>query len=164
MSAVLSAFVVVVLLLGALTGVLDLTALAVASAVTVFCVIELGGAYPYLVWGVSSICAFLFLPDKFVAVEYFLFAGVYPILKSALGKLPYRWSFIIKLLVFNAVLTICAVVSKYVFMLPDDVGLVLGIPLYLVGNGAFILYDFALTSVTTYYIVRLRRVLRADKL
>lgn len=164
LSAVLAALVVAILLLGTLTGVLDLTALAIASAVTVFCVIEFGGAYPYLVWGVASVCAFLFLTDKFVACEYFLFAGIYPVLKTALGRLPYGRGLAIKLIVFNAVLTVCAVISKYVFMLPDDVGLVMGVPLYIVGNGMFVLYDFALTSVTTYYIVKLRRVLRADRL
>ena len=61
--AVLCAFVVAVLMLGTLSGVLDLTALAVTSAVTVFCVLEFGGAYPCLVWCVSSVCAFLFLPE-----------------------------------------------------------------------------------------------------
>lgn len=163
-TAVLAAATVAALLLGTLTGVLDLTALAVSSAVTVFCVIEFGGAYPYLVWGVASVCAFLFLPDKFVACEYFLFAGIYPVLKMRLEKLPFKFAFPIKLAVFNAVLTACALLSKYLFMLPDDAGLVFGIPLYLAGNALFVLFDFALTSVTTYYIVKLRRVLRADRL
>lgn len=162
--AVLCAFVVAVLMLGTLSGVLDLTALAVTSSVTVFCVLEFGGAYPYLVWCVSSVCAFLFLPDKLVACEYFLFAGIYPVLKSALSKLPYGRGFVIKLITFNAVLTLCAVISKYVLALPDDAGMVFGIPLYLGGNLVFILYDLALTSVTSYYIMKLRKILKADRL
>ena len=61
-------------------------------------------------------------------------------------------------------LTLCAVISKYVLALPDDAGMVFGVPLYLGGNLFFILYDLALTSVTSYYIMKLRKILKADRL
>lgn len=163
-AAMLAALSVAVLLLGTLAGVLDLTALAVTSAVTVFCILEMGGAYPYLVWLVTSVCAFLFLPDKLVAFEYFLFAGIYPAVKQKTARLGTAPRYAVRLVFFNAVIFVCAIISRYVLALPDDVGVALGIPLFLAGNVLFILYDFALTSVTAYYLTKLRGPLHGDRL
>lgn len=163
-SAMLCAFSVAVLLLGTLTGVLDLCALAVCSAVTVFCILEMGGAYPYLVWAVTSVCSFLFLPNKAVAVEYLLFAGIYPVVKQKTAKMRPISAYAIRIAFFNVIAVVCALISRYVLMLPDDVGVPLGIPLLIFGNILFILYDFALISVTSVYLLRLRGVLHCDRL
>lgn len=163
-TGILCALSTVLLFFGTLTGVLDLTALAASSMISVLCVIEFGGAYPYLLWGVTSVCAFLFLPDKLVFLQYFLFAGIYPALKLRLERLPFRFSLPLKLVTFNLTLTALALLSTYVFALPVDVGLSVGASLYLLGNGLLLLFDLSLTSVTTYYILRLRRLLHADKL
>ena len=60
-SAMLCALGVVVLGLGSIVEVLDLTFAIFASLLTVYAVIEMGGIYPWLVWIVTSLVAFLLL-------------------------------------------------------------------------------------------------------
>ena len=80
LAGMFSALSVVVLFLGYATGVLDLCAVAVTSMFIAVSMIELGGAYPYLVWAVTSVISLVILPDKLLAFEYILFGGIYPIL------------------------------------------------------------------------------------
>ena len=93
-SAVLAALGVVLLLLGSLVQVLDLSMAAIASLLVVFAVIEIGGKYPILIYLVTSVLSLLLLPVKTAALIYFVFAGYYPILKAVLeGRLakPLAW-------------------------------------------------------------------------
>ena len=56
-SAFAAALTVTAMFLGVVFGVLDLTALIFGSFLIAFCLIEMGGAYPYLVWLVASAIA-----------------------------------------------------------------------------------------------------------
>ncbi len=163
-AAVMSALSVVLMFLGVTLGVMDLSALVMASLGVVFCVLELGGRYPYLVWLVTSALAFIFLPDKLVFFEYFLFAGVYPIIKFRVARCRGLVGWLAKLVSFNAALLLCAIVSVYVLALPSDVGLGFGALVWIVGNLFFVLYDMCLSSVAAFYILRLRRVIGADRI
>ena len=86
-SAMLCALSVIILSLGSLIEVLDITTAVLASLLCIYAVIEMGGAYPWLIWPVTSILALLLLPQKTPALFYALFAGFYPILKEKLEKL-----------------------------------------------------------------------------
>ena len=46
--------------------------------------------------------------------------------------------------------------SKYILQLPDDV-VDWSLVLYLLANGAFVLFDIALTKIITLYLLRLRK-------
>lgn len=162
--AFMAALSFVLIFFGVTLGVMDLSALMIASFGVVFCILEMGGAYPYLVWLVTSVLALILLPDKLVFFEYFLFAGIYPIVKFRVAMCRPVISWAVKLAVFNAALVLCAVISLYVLGLPADVGPTLGGLLFLAGNVLFVLYDMALSSVTAFYILRLRAVLRADRI
>ena len=61
MSAALSA---VILMLSSFFEVMELTVGAVASMLVVFVFVEVKGAYPYLVWLVTSTIAILLFPSK----------------------------------------------------------------------------------------------------
>lgn len=163
-TAFMAALSFVVLFLGVSLGIADLSALMISSFGVVFCLLEMGGCYPYLVWLVTSALAFILLPDKLVFFEYFLFAGIYPVIKFRAARCRPVIGWVIKLASFNAALCACAVISVYVLGLPADVGLSLGGLLYLVGNVLFVLYDMALSSVSAFYILRLRRVIGADRI
>ena len=163
-SAFAAALSFVAMFLGVTFGVLDLCSLVFASLAVAFCYIEMRGAYPYLVWLVTSVLAFIFIPDKLVCFEYALFAGIYPMLKFRVARLPAAVGWVIKLAAFNAALTVCAVISKFVLALDADTGLAFGWILYLAGNGMFVLYDLALSSVSAFYILRLRRAVGADRI
>ncbi len=154
-AAIMCALGFVILLLGSVITVLDLTAVAIASFVVIMAVIELGGAYPYLIWLVTGILAVLLLPDKFGAVMYLCFGGIYPILKAMFERLHPLVSWIVKLSAFNTMLTLAVILANFILGLPDT-GLGFTVPLYLVCNVAFVLYDIASTQLITLYLIKLR--------
>ena len=158
MCAVLTALGVVVLSLGTLFEVLDLSAAALAGMLTVVVVIEVGGFWPWLVWAATGLITLL-LPLKTAAVFYLIFAGYYPILKEKIERLRsqlLQWA--VKLFMMNAALTAVILVTKYLLMLPDDT-LEMTWLLYLLGNVAFVLFDIALTRLITLYIFKWRKKL-----
>ena len=154
--ALLCALNFVIMLFGELSGVMDLTALVITSAISMFAVIETGGAYPYLLWGVSSALAILFLPAKL--------AGCDPVVKHFAERMKRPLCLAVKFAFFNLMLTVCTIISQFVLGLSPDDGLVFGRLIYLTGNAMFVLYDLALTSVTSYYLLRLRRRIHADRI
>ncbi|MCI8387808.1 MAG: hypothetical protein HFE63_05015 [Clostridiales bacterium] len=158
LAAILSALGVVILLLGSIIEILDLTMVAIASMLVFLTVIEIGGGYPYLVWLVTGTLSLLLLPSKFAALLYMLFGGIYPILKAMFERLHYIVSWILKFSFFNSILTLLILLSNYVFHIPDTElgfhGMV-----YLLCNGVFFLYDIAATQIVTLYLVKLRKML-----
>ena len=81
-AALLSALSIVVLYIGSVFEVLDLSAAAIASIAIVFAQIELKNPYPYLIYAVVSLLALLLLPSKFSAMVYVCFGGIYPMVKE----------------------------------------------------------------------------------
>lgn len=158
LAAILSALGVIILLLGSIITVLDLTAVAMASLLIMIAVIEIGGWYPYLVWLVTGLLSLLLLPSKFIALLYLVFGGVYPILKAMFERLHYAIAWILKLSYFNGMLSFLIFISIYLLHLPDtDLGYNWFV--YLLCNGAFILYDIAATQLVTFYLIKLRKTL-----
>ncbi len=161
-SAMLCALGVVILMLGALIEVLDISTAVIASILCVYAVIEMGGAYPWLIWIVTSLLAFLLLPQKTPAVFYALFAGFYPILKEKLEKLNRPLAFLLKLAVFHISLAALYFCLRIFFPASLDIQDLIWIPviLYVLSLVCFILYDIALSKLITLYLVRLRNRFR----
>ncbi len=158
LAAILSALGVIVLLLGSIFTMLDLTMVAIASLLVVMAVIELGGWYPYLVWLVTGVLACLLLPDKFSAILYMIFGGIYPILKAMFERLHFVIAWILKLSYFNTMLTLLIFLCNYIFKLPDtDLGFHPFV--YLLCNGVFVLYDIAASEMIVLYMIKLRKTL-----
>lgn len=155
LAAVMSALCVMILLMGSLITVLDLSTAAAASLIIIFCTIELGGIYPWLVWAVVSSISLLLLPDKFGALVFFLFAGHYPILKKYIERLPRVFQWVVKLLLFNIILTGIIWASKVLLGLPDT-EISFSYIVYGICNVTFVVYDIALTRLITFYIFKLR--------
>ncbi len=156
LSAMLSALGVVVLAIGSVFQTLDLTTAALAAFLCIYAVIEMGGAYPWMVWGVTSFLGLLLLPQKSPAV-FFLFIGCYPILKEKLERMNRIPCWILKLLIFHAMgglflLTMC-------IFFPEELLFSLSwmlIGSYVLAVVTFVVYDYALSKVITLYLVRLR--------
>lgn len=156
LAGMLAALSTVVLFLGYATGVFDLCALAVTSMLVVIAMIELGGAYPYLVWAVTSVISLVILPEKLIALEYILFGGIYPILKLYFERLRPRWlEWAVKLSYAAAVLAVLYALSRFVLGLPMESGALAWALLaaYIVFFAAL---DRALTVSLTLYIVKVR--------
>ena len=159
LAAILSALGVIILLLGSIITVLDLTMVAIASLLIYLAVIEIGGGYPDAIWLITGILSLLLLPDKFGALLYLLFGGIYPILKAMFERLHYIVTWILKLSYFNSILALLILLSEYVFHLPDT-GLGFRGGVFLLCNAVFLLYDLAATNLVTLYLVKLRSLLR----
>ena len=153
--AMLSALGVVVLSLGSFITTLDLTVAALASFFCIYAVIEMGGAYPWMIWGVISFLG-MFLPQKTPAI-LFLFIGCYPIFKAKFEKRP-RWLCLTLKLVTFHVMAGLFFLTLFIFFPTDLVGyapwmFAIG---YVLAVVTFMIYDYALSKMITLYLFRLR--------
>jgi hypothetical protein len=171
LSALLCALGAVMLCAGRLfDGSLDLSMAVLASLITVWAAEELGGYYPWLIWLATSVLALLLMPFNTAAWEYLLFAGIYPMLRVQLGKLPAAVRIMIKVLLLNAVIALGVLVLwKLLFptaqSYPAALGAFLGgqgahpgysLAVYITANAAFVLYDFTIGRFVAAYRVNFR--------
>lgn len=164
LSAIVCALSVVLLWLGGLIQIFDLSMAVLVSMLVVFVVIELGGKYPYLVYIVTSVLSFLLLPTNTAGMAYVLFAGYYPILKAVVeGHLPKTVAWVVKSVVFCAAVAGALLISE--FLLLWDLSWVWAhwylLPALL---PIFVLYDVVLTRMITAYLRHWRARLRIPKL
>ena len=159
----LSALGVVMLYLGSMIEVLDLSMAVLASMCCIIAVIEYGKGAPWAVFGVTAILSLILLPAKTPAVFYTVFFGFYPILKEKIERRTRLVQWVIKEIIFN----ICLVVmgfSAYFFSTLGDNTLFEN-PLLIaatiaMAELAFVLYDIALTRLISFYIIKLRNRLK----
>ncbi len=154
MSAVISALGVVLLMLGSLVQVLDLSMAAIVSLFVVFAVIEIRGPYPFLIYVVTSVLSLLLLPVKTPALVYAAFAGYYPILKCVLeGRLPRLWAWVLKTVIFCAGVAVAVLVAGWLLLM-DLSWLLANWWVLLVSIPVFLLYDVGLTRLISAYLNR----------
>ena len=158
--AMLSALGVVVLYLGSLIEVIDISMAVIASLFAVVAVIEYGHLAPWAVYAATGILSAVLLPSKLPAVMYIVFFGFYPIVKEKIEKIRYRFvGWIVKEIVFNVCLISLMLIAKW-FMLDPEGMLVFEVIFFGLANVTFVLYDIALTRLISVYIFRLIRKFR----
>lgn len=160
--AMLAALGVVLLYLGSMVEVLDISMAVIVSLFCVFAVIEYGGAAPWLVYSVTGVLSLILLAHKPApAVMYILFFGYYPILKEKLEKLPVAISWILKELIFHVALAIMLVLGHFFMAGSEDMNpLLFYVAFILLAEIAFPLYDLAMSRLITLYLVKLRKRFR----
>ena len=159
-SAILCALGVILLALGSLLQILDITMAALASFLVIFAVIEMGGKYPFLIYAVTALLSMLLVPYKTAPLMYLCFAGYYPLLKATLeGHLPKLWAWVLKIVVFNAALalTLFLAIKMFSAFTVPEVWYYYLLP---VCSVVFVIYDIALTRVITAYLLRWRQRFR----
>ncbi len=158
-SAMLIAFSVAVLYLGALTSIFDLCAVVIASLSVIFAHIEIKAPYQYFIYAGTSILALVLLPSKAAALEFAVFGGIYPILKAYIERLPNRIiEWIVKIFMFCAGLTLYLLLVKFVFSMSLDGAIYKYLwILYPVAVAVFIIYDLALSRCIVFYELKLRK-------
>ncbi len=150
---------VVLLTLGSLVEVLDISMAVIASLGVVFGVIELRGKYPYLIYAATSVLSLVLpLANKTPALLYVCFAGFYPILKSVFeGHFSRMVAWVLK----TAVFLVGGAIDIFLMLKFFFVGEltyqswypVLVLPLIVI----FVLYDVAMTRLITAYMLRWRQ-------
>ena len=159
LSAICAALGTVIMYMGAVIEVLDLTTVFMAGLLVIFAQLELKGPWPVLVWLTTSALAFILLPNPFCAFEYAFFGGLYPILKYWIEKLPRKWTMLLKFLAFNLLFSIVMAVSVWLFGLEELTLPVVGeispltycIIMLLLGNVVFVAYDRLITRMLIIY-------------
>ena len=153
----LAALSVVLLAIGELLMVLDLSMAVIASLLVIFAVIELGRGYAVALYAVTAVLALLLCPQKSAAVAYAFFAGYYPILKAMIeSRLPRFWGWVLKILVFNAGFAVGVLVSVRLFTIITFEA-AWQYAVLLLATPVFLLYDVALTRVITAYVTKWRQ-------
>lgn len=157
--AMLAALGVILLYLGSMIEVLDISMAVIASLLSVIAVIEYGGGAPWMIYGVTAILSLLLLPNKTPAAFYALFFGFYPILKEKFEKMPRTLSWVLKEITFNISLVLIGAAVLWL-MLGTNNSLVnpftVGIAVVL-AEVVFVAYDIAMTRLISFYIINLRK-------
>ncbi len=157
--ALMSALGAVVLLLGGITRVLDLTAVMVATAL-VYVAFEETKYFSILVYGVIGGLAFLLPIEISVAVEFLIF-GIYPVVKALLERLPKIVAWIFKAIFMSASFVGLTLLLQFVLGYPEV--WYINLIFCLAGIIMYVIFDIALTRFDRYYQGKLRRQLRIDK-
>ena len=156
----LSALGVILLYVGSVIQVADLSMAVLASLLCVFAVIEYGKTAPWLVFGVTSVLSLVLLPQKTPAVVYTLFFGFYPILKERFERFDRIRCIVFKELVFNAALIVILLAMKFLFLEFTDIPFMLYLIAIVLCEAVFLVYDFALTRLISLYVYKLRKRFR----
>ena len=157
--AMLSALGVVMLYMGALIEVIDISMAVLASLLCVFAVIEYGGSAPWLVYAVTGVLSLLLSP-RTPSVMFVLFFGYYPILKEKLEAKSKKVCWIFKELIFNAALAVMLTALRTMFLGTVEIPIELMIIGIVLLEIIFVVYDFALTRLISLYIFKIRKRLK----
>ncbi len=131
---------------------------AIAGALLVVLVIELGVKWGFLGYAVVAILSLLMAPSPESRMLFVLFFGYYPVLKALIERIPFRsLGWVLKFLVFNIAIGGGYLLLMRVFSAVDPAEFVLfGIYLpgvfLLAGNAVFCLYDIGLTRWISMYL------------
>ncbi len=164
-SAATVALGTVFMVLGAMFGVLDLSASVLASLLVVFIYVEIGSPYTWLVWLATSLATFLLYPGSMMWLIYLTVFGIYPILKGYIERTPRPLWLVLKLVFLNAMLTLLVLFSEALVgvsffgdtstvpLLPGEAVVAI---LWVLMNVAFILYDILIVVMLRFYEARIR--------
>ena len=131
---------------------------AIAGFFVMIAVIETNIRWAFGVYVSSSVIVAI-IAEPEAKVFYILIFGCYPILKALFERLKSRIvEFVLKLAFFNAAI-LCGFWISTIIGVPTeemgDFGKYTALVLIAVANVAFLVYDFAVTRVASFYIARL---------
>lgn len=120
---------------------------------------ECGTRYSVMHFLSSSILGALFLPFKAQWITFAAFLGYYPIIKSYIEQIRIAWlEWVVKFLFFNAILIIAYFVIKYILLTYITLGPIFNyvlshlLAVVFVAEITFILYDYMLSWLASYYV------------
>ena len=137
------------------TGRTGLT--AVAGVFPVIAVLMAGQRTGFLVWGGTSALGLLIVPNKGIALTYFLLFGLYPVLKSYIEGLRNAWiEWPIKIVICQAGLTLFWGIFRELFFpsMPEWLG-ENRVIFYGLGTVVFIAYDIGLSRLIAMLLSRI---------
>ena len=154
----MSALSVVILLLGSLLDIFDITAVVLSSFLVLMAREEMGYR-AIAIYVVTGAIAILVLPNKLIGIEYAIVV-IYPIIKPLIDKQAASVKWMLKV-VYDLAAALGIVLVMKIFT-PDspwywDVAFTVGFVLI------FFLYDILLFRFVMYYRFKLRHQLKIDR-
>lgn len=158
--AVMAALATVLMLIGYFPY-LTYAVPCIASLAIMAVVIELNKKSAFLTYLASLLPIFLFCEME-SKLLYICLVGFYPILKALFEKLPSRiLEYLLKIVCLNVAVFLIYLASTFVFGISfDDMGQIGeygAIVLIAAANIAFLAYDFCLTTMAQFYIIRIHK-------
>ncbi len=131
----------------------------VASLAVMAVVIELDKKSAFLTYVASTLPIFLFCETE-SKLLYLCFIGFYPVLKALFERLRSRVvEFILKFVCFNVGVAAIYMLSTLIFGISfddlGDLGVYGGTILLVLANLTFIAYDFCITTMARFYMLRI---------
>ena len=159
---VMTALCVVILTLGALSGVGNYAASMLAGLCLLPAGWEWGRKTELILWIAVSLVGAIVIPDPETILLFAAFFGWYPVFRDFLVRFSLPLRLLLKLLVFNLAAVGCEILVMKVLAPEAEEPWVL-IVLLLLGNAAFLIYDAALPKIALLYRIRLRKILIEGK-
>ncbi|NLB41006.1 MAG: hypothetical protein GX815_01855 [Clostridiales bacterium] len=159
LGGIMLALSVVVLYAESLAPTGRISLYALSSFFVSVVVIESGTKAGWLFYLASSLMSFLIVPDKLGLIPYFLFFGIYGLIKYYCEKFPNRVAeFIAKYVYFNLCLVVAWFLVKELFLAQVEFPIsewLIAIALQI----AFFIYDWVYSLVIQAYRERIRKLL-----
>ena len=158
LSAITVTLGTVIMALGAILEVMDLTTCCFASLLVMLVYTEIGSPYTWLVWLCTSFAMFMILPAKPIWGEYLFIFGIYPILKAYIERTT-RWLWLILKALFFAVVIVgayfvCELLLGVPFFETEVLWLKVGTSVLIAVCAAT--YDMFLTVMFRFYVFKIR--------
>lgn len=158
-SAIFTALSTVLIVIGGLFDILDLTVAAASSFIICIAMLEIKGKYPLLIYFATSVlCAFI-MPMTTATIYYIALFGYYPILRVYLKRLGKWSSRLLGLSIFNAAMIILVTVFRTVFAMQNEPKLMYVI-LFVSANIFYFVYDYAIDVFAFIYVKKLKKIFK----
>ena len=167
--AILAASATVLLILGGVFEILDMTSAAIASLAILISYLEFGAKSALSVYAASSVISLILFPLATSTIYYVLVLGFFPILKFVVDKKLKKFKLlpmVIKFAVFNAgcaaILILFSKIYGFETVLAEfELGIITGesviITIFVMLNVFFLMYDMLLNSLAVIYVKALRK-------
>lgn len=156
-SSILMALAIVCLFGASIVPTARISMLALTSVFGAITVAEYGPKYGLIHYLGVSILSLLLIPKKLLVIIYIVFLGYYPVAKMFIERLDRRVAeWVIKIIVFNLFLVIGYIVFKALFLPNMESAVVMLVLKYLpwvilASEVVFVIYDYVLSYIITYY-------------
>jgi len=155
LGGIMIALSIVILYLATIIPINTLAIMTIASSIIAITILRSDVKTAFIVYIGATILAFFLVPIDFV-IYYGVFFGVYGIIKyyiEKLRKLPLE--IILKLIFFNAILILIVLLLRLSL---SSLNTTLPITALILGAQImFIIYDYALTLIITYYLNKIHK-------
>lgn len=171
LGGILVALTTIVLYATSILPISTLAILTIASALIPVCIIRSNIQTSIFVYISSSLIAFFLVPIN-ISFLYFMFFGVYGIIKYFIERIrKEKLEILFKLLFFNIIFIIGFIIMQNVLGINIIAGLevlmsglfensgrtIANIILWIIAQPIFLIYDYAMTMIITFYMERIHK-------